>query len=365
MATGEVTEVLWNLRVKRLPGATIPERWWTEPGWLDRILEILASHDLWPSFDTIANLDGEPPVPCGSFAALLAATRTWKPGIHELRSSRPGRGSHVTLDLERAAFGMHLWFTDADLDGRRDGLTRAVARAGLDLLAALRPGFGLDGISACHAVDFVYPRVRPPIHYAGWPLGAIVAIVDLRQERQNTAVGQSTPEFVELYERVSRSALPPGAEVTFADDAYAIRWVDSLRDRDHVRARLGAHDAWAAATLPVSRDPDWNALGDRRVAGHLAPRPPFTLYDAVQQLACVAIGAHADGWVDAADAQALAAIRRQPPAPIARLVAIVHRRDVALALFPRLRQLGLDGVVYPDEAGRLWDPFPPGLWKAP
>jgi len=110
----------------------------------------------------------------------------------------------------------------------------------------------------------------------------------------------------------------------------------------------------------------FNALGDELVLGQFEPKPPFALHDAAQQFACVGVGAWADGRVDPADEQQLAALRRESPLPIARLAALVQSREVAIAAYDRLRRAGADTALYPSADGsKLWDPWPRGLWLSP
>ena len=51
--------------------------------------------------------------------------------------------------------------------------------------------------------------------------------------------------------------------------------------------------------------------------------------------------------------------------PVAAVRVIVPLRHHAFEIAEQARAAGIDGVLYPDDDGDLWNPDPPGAWRTP
>jgi hypothetical protein len=100
--------------------------------------------------------------------------------------------------------------------------------------------------------------------------------------------------------------------------------------------------------------------------------PPLTFYDRGDRHGYKAIFATVDdarpdarrGDLEEA-ASWIAAGRLPDGTPVSGVSVIVPTREVALALRRKAGALGFTRLLYADDTGMLWNPFPPGKWIAP
>jgi hypothetical protein len=362
---GELNHVVLHLIAHPAPSSnvTVPDAWWAQDGELDRALQALVDHDLWPSSLSVARRKQTRET--WTFADAKTwreLARAWPAGYYRLDPSDES-GTHLELHLDRGNFRVWIVYRGDELERRRATLPTAAARGGLAFATAVRPTWSVEP-SWMTAEDFEVPRRRPPVDPLTLAGRTLVDVIDVGRVRADVAGGWQSQWVLDELERAATVALPASAERYVNGEIFAIRWVESLVDPQAVRDAQMAQEDWVRAHLTTKPDADFNELGDRRINAALAPAPPLTLYDPSSGFACLAVGAWSDGSVDPADEQHLAALRAKPPVPITRLAAVVTSRDVAIAAFERLKRAGADTVLYMADDGRvLWDPFPPGLWR--
>jgi hypothetical protein len=208
-----------------------------------------------------------------------------------------------------------------------------------------------------------FPRARPR-RTSDWLLEAIVDIVDPTFEPYDDKDWR-----VPLARALAEASPPPPATRQERDGVVIIRWVDDPSNAEAAMRGARSHEAWIATVLPTQVAEGWNERGDERVPSpfqrHSAA--PFDLWDPQGHVGFVILPASAPASADAAAYARLPELMRSPAAGDDRLPAAAH-----LVLPSRERALTLAGsrirpanrALY-EEAGRFWDPRPPGNWFEP
>jgi hypothetical protein len=146
------------------------------------------------------------------------------------------------------------------------------------------------------------------------------------------------------------------------------RWAERLADDEYIEQCRSLQEQWLVEALDPPRDERYNELGDYRVAADVPNDDVLTLYDGMRQRGYKATVVFPDGSVDQElFAEMTRWIDRQETPdgrPMQELYLIVQSRAAAVSIHDRAVSIGLKAVYYSDNAGALWDPFPPGLWVA-
>jgi hypothetical protein len=163
--------------------------------------------------------------------------------------------------------------------------------------------------------------------------------------------------------------LPSWAQRQQIGDVTIIQWVDDahLGDADELKRRLSERDMLLSSMLDASLAPGWNEAGETDATPVAAqPRPPLTLYSPPLAVGYKAVhSASGDEAVRAALQQAgqwLKQGKLDESTPLTNVIVVTDSRKSAEAIRPLALAEGLRDVVYTDDEGHMWNPFPPGEW---
>jgi hypothetical protein len=340
--------------------------WWRDGKLIQIVLEALARRDLWLDFGQHAPPRGA----STTFASrpdLLREAPAWSSGSHVLSADpkgNPGR-SYVALGLQRGAFDLFLAVIGDDMASRRSTLLQSLVDFTVDVCAALGDGWTLGFANGAWAVDFDYPRERPPREFGDWVIGALLNVVQLSAwtaedaEEDRRATGKRLSEA---------SRLPAGARREERGTLSFFRWVPHLGDDARTAAALASQERWTAKTLDPPIANGWNEQGDQRLWMVTASkREDVSLYDTAEEHGYLVVAARDDGSTDpkalARAAQWGKAGKLPDGTPLAGIGLIVTSRKAAVALFQKGLPDGVQDVLFTsDDGSTFWNPFPPGLW---
>jgi len=140
-----------------------------------------------------------------------------------------------------------------------------------------------------------------------------------------------------------------------------------LADVEALRQRLAARERWLIREAGATPERDWNAAGDIKhglIGGE--PHSPLTLYSRALGIGYKAIhGTAPPAEIEATLRQVgrwIADRRVDDETELSDVVIIADSRTSAFALRARMDEAGVKHVVYADDGGHLWDPFPDGEW---
>lgn len=339
-----------------------PRAWWKEGDPLGRIFACARAADLWLDFDHVVKGSGRPKhfdseqELAASIVAGAPARYTIQPG----KSEEPD--CHLTLDIKSLWLRLRFHVGGALLDSLRDTLLDRFISLSTRIhddfhdTALLGPGLAVE----IHEPDF--PRIRPPREPGFWVYGDAVDFI-CRKFHEESPKGK--PEDAR---RMLAAPMPAGTKRIEVGDLVIFRWVDTLRDGDHVAARRALQEQWLVNVLNPPISSGYNEAGDRlEVPLSAESKPPLTFYDSTFQAGYKATALAPDGSADEElfDELAQWISSRQLPdgTPLTQLNLILPNRDSALRVRERASAIGVNNVYYADNEGRWWNPFPPGLWR--
>jgi hypothetical protein len=174
----------------------------------------------------------------------------------------------------------------------------------------------------------------------------------------------------EELDKMLRAPMSPGASRELRGDLVIFRWVDDLSEPRRVREALVAQQKWLVDVVNPPLHSSYNELGDQHqmVTGQ-APSEYLTFKDAFTSQGFKAMAIHPDASVDEDTLDMLdrlAEWNKSGKLPDGSLVhgmsLILPNRESALRIHPLAEARGIPNVLYLDDQGRLWNPFPSGAW---
>lgn len=346
-------------------GAEHGTRWWSDPSIVRSVVGSIEQGGLWLGFDRVGVAGRGATVPCSTPTELAIASTAWDSGVYDVTGAAPTEeGSSLRLSVDTDELRVQLFVGGPDLETRRATLMSAVC----DFVARIRSELeGRVWVLAGNAVasGIALPRVRPLRVGRSLQQGALLDVLD-RDVYADLALRLPEDGWSEELDCVSTAPLPAGAVRDERGPLLFFRWIDALVDDATVVAAVVEQSRWVARYVKTSLAPGWNEAGDRIEGGlQLSPQGPLAFYNAHHHFGYQPVVALPDGSVDE-DALAQAALWRRQGLPdgtrIDRMALIVPKRAAALVLQPRAAALGIDQVLYTDNSGRWWNPFPSGSW---
>lgn len=333
-----------------------PSPWWKD-GLVGRALaEALTGAGLWLDYRFSGTAGGRLRKLRGP-DELESLMRKWKP-LEYVLQREPEYDADTTavrLSLREALFSADVQLAGEDVASRADGLLDAFAAFGAALFPALAPKAVLT--SGNTLLDDPYPRPRPP-HVAtlGFAPGSPLDLFDVEALRAQATRTQ--------LDAVLKARLPPDSKRSRQGRLVTLRWAQGIRDAEALAAARARQEQWLIEHVGLDRDTSYNEAGDlRENASGASAHPPLTAYDrriATGYKAVVPPAMDDEQW---ADIERWVRRRKLPDgSPLHALKLIVPNRELAVEVRGRALEAGVDAVLYTDNDGRWWDPFPPGTW---
>jgi hypothetical protein len=199
-------------------------------------------------------------------------------------------------------------------------------------------------------------RPRPPRNLGPIRQDAVLDVINVRSPSPPTQLSA-------LMENLE-SELPKHTSLTKLGDYWMINWVASIKtDQKSLETAMTARLAWYYDNDEFPVFGNYNQLGDSLV-GPLNPveDPFYTLYSPFNGMAYKALA----GLPERLSEEALIAtmqddLRRgstREGRSLKSVTLIVPSRDLAVKYSQQARDLDFKSVVYPDNEGDLWNPFP-------
>lgn len=336
--------------------------WWRDGRTASGLRDLLQRHGLWFELAHIGKAGERRPTPLTS---IEDAAATWKPRVTiELRSDRDA-ATRLRLTPLPNYLRLRIVVAPGDVEAHAATLLDAMIAFAAELRASdLADGVRLARGCSIRPADEDYARPRPPRQLRGWDSGAIVAFVD--REWYVDAIGE--PGAAEELARILAAALPPGATREEHGAMVVFRFVRDLTDPVAVAAARSAYQLWIEKLVPGDVAAGWNEAGDAQILIAAPERhPPLTFYDPTDQHGYKAIFAAPDGegLEELEQAASWIKAKRLPDGtPVSGVSVIVPTREAAIALRERAGALGFYRLLYADNNGQLWNPFPAGHWIA-
>lgn len=266
-----------------------------------------------------------------------------------------------TIDVYEGNCSIDLYFDDELARRRADSLLSDAGEALRSFAADGDAAWRVRRSSGLSIRNFAYPRPRPArtLHVVDAAM-----LIDVVDERAHTSADEK-----KAVKTLREAKLPKGVRRTVSGPRIVLEWAAdvTLADEEGLRERLAERERWLAQHLEGTLDPNWNEAGDIR-SGFIGgqPHPPLTLYSPPLGVGYKAIhGAMPAAEIDEALQQAAGWIssgKVDEQTPVSDVIIIADSRKAAVALHPRMVKAGVRHVIYPDEDGTMWDPFPEGSW---
>jgi len=340
-------------------------RWWRDSRRLGRILEALRRNDLWFDFRYLG-VEAGALQPFDRVEQVLGASVDWQKRTYVLHTrgdigmEASVRASHISFSVSGGTLWLQLSILGPELQQRRATLIDQLIGFVRQILSDFPGVIRIDSGSYASVDGLRHASVRPPRVETRWSYGHLFDVLDpMRLEK--------TP-LADDARRLLDARLPAGAERIEERGVVFLRWARDLVDEGDVSLGLARQERFFVDTLNPRPIAAYNDVGDKRVKPSSAEvRPPLTAYDRAEHIGYQVLRAEADGSVDEkgwAQVSAWARAGRLPDgAPLAGVRVIVPRRPAATALHGRALADGIEAVLYRDDGGGWWDPFPPGLWQ--
>ncbi len=343
-----------------------PVPWLKERERIEALVEAILES---PLFASIAggSFDGGPfaAVAPGKLAKKIASG---KEVIARLQDQASNRTLLVGLDLYPERAEVRLMVTGPALAANAAGAIDELIAVAKRCVAALRGAAGLsDGYVQAdyQGSSLDYPRPRPPREAPRYPARSIVTLLD--PAFHATPARFAKPEQLKA---LLTPAPPAPAKMTKDDGLVVVRWTSTLDDAA-LKAGASAHAQWVADRLAPDIVDGFNEHGDQRDARAEGSkgRGKLTFYDAESEVGYKAVLVLPDGtpeergWKEATKVAKAGAL--PDGTPVAAVRVIVPLRHHAFEIAAQARAAGIDGVLYPDDDGDLWNPDPPGAWRTP
>ena len=323
-----------------------------------QVLTLLDSKGIFPSRLKVSQRPGrlKKTIPPSELPALAAAS----PNPSELSLAAPNiddfSGSVV---LSAARCSINLFLPAEHLKKTAIGHEKLLTI--LRAIAALATSFRLDRDTGADVRGVNYPRKRPP----RVPLmSAAAGLIDFFDER--TA---KTDDEKNVIPHLHQTPLPKGAGRYAEGPVLILDWLNgtSLEDTQALRQKLSLRHQWLIQFAGTKTEPNWNAQGDLKhgfIGG--VPHQALTLFTPALGIGYKAV--HSEEPNDEIEetlqsvAQWIKAKRVDNQTEVSDVFIIADSREAALTLHPKLKAAGIKHIIYPDDAGHFWDPFPEGDW---
>ena len=178
---------------------------------------------------------------------------------------------------------------------------------------------------------------------------------------------QAEPHKREEVETLLSLDLPDWVDRRDKDDLVILRWVDRFDDEDHIRERLTKTHLWLVEHLDPPIHLNYTEQGDRRSnPSDRIESERLTFYAPLVRHGYKATICREDGSVDEQLFEEMESWIEAGETPEGEELHALHlvlpSRDAALRIREGADELGVEKVLYMDNDGDLWDPFPEGEW---
>jgi hypothetical protein len=316
---------------------------------------------LWLDFDHAGKRGGRPKR-FDSEEQLAAASDAWGANLYTVQRGRDERPEcYLQLSLGPAGAEVRYSMRGETLERFRDTLLDRFTDLTVCIHEAFHGTARLGPRLGVEIFDPPFPRVRPPRAEGFWTYGNAADFI-CREFHERSSRGQ--PEVVR---RLLKAPMPAGTRRAEKGDLVILRWATNLSDAEQVARRRTLQEQWYVNVLSPPVGSGYNEAGDYLETPPAAERrPPLTLYDAAGATGYKATALAPDGGVDeelfAEMAEWVRAGRLPDGTPLGQLHLILPNRESALRARARAAAAGVGKVLYADDEGGWWNPFPPGLW---
>lgn len=291
---------------------------------------------------------------------LSDVIKKMKSGIYVLSDAEKGEGySDLYVSFRNEIISFQL-FRDSGWENLNEEIKNLVKYYSL-LYSNLHEAIEFPLVSSISLPEVEYAQRRPPKR---WRVFDPWGIVDFIKPSQI-----DFPDAEKITHSLCHGDLPKGVfRQAIDDDMVMVDW-SGLALEDHaIDKKLSTRSIWYHENSAFENDSSFNELGDIKVEIFENKKTrEFTFYDVISKTGYKAIGFDQKSSTYEIDKiknlqKLLQSQKTSDGLPLLKVYIIVNMREFAL----HLRQIVLDhhlsGVIFSDEAGQLWNPFPDGLW---
>jgi hypothetical protein len=359
--TGEIKEIVLNVWMN-FQGD--PHWWWTDSSTLAKILDVLREQDLWFDF-RFFGIEAGKLDPFTTIEEVLAASSSWTNRSYVLHSQREGGfetafGSpYISFNLKGGELWLQLMVNGSALDNCKATLIENIANFLAQVHVSLK---GTARISKAFVEQqgLRYPHLRPLRNDYDWKFGHLIDAVD-------PVCGEQFPGLRNEVEKIVSASAPQAVKRIQQDSLVIFCWVDNLLDDAVVSQGCKIQERFLIETIAPPILGSLNALGDLQISVNTVAHDPLTAYDASKQIGYCALIADNDGGVNGKEWGEISEWAKTGQLPDGTMLSevriIVPYRSAAIALYDRAKANGIAKVLYVDEKGAWWDPFPLDIWQ--
>jgi hypothetical protein len=329
---------------------------WTDAGACETLLGLLESSGFEMSFTHIAKLSGKPRrlTSRKQLVDQLAAE-----DVHLTADGVSDRSLSFIRDADRESIA-------ARLSGDNWGACsiRFVKALHLQLKDRL-----LIGPKIFVTPEIAASKLRPPRRHQFLVMQSCCDVLSAEGVLQSPFVirhPNSREEFEKQFQTLATEKLPEGARRTLDDDLLTLQWAPDDAREEQVRGAIEMRQRWLNEHITLELEGGYNALGDAAVYGFgLTEHANATFYNEGAAEAYKAVVAF-KGKIDASvldDVRIWLKKGALPDGkPLKRANLILPNRQAALDVRDVALSAGVSKVLYVDDSGGWWDPFPEGDW---
>jgi hypothetical protein len=290
---------------------------------------------------------------------LSGQLKAIKSGVHVLSDVAEGEAStELRISIRKELIGIQL-FRDIAMEN----LARECAELQdlFRLLYADLKSVQFPLLSSIALPEIDYRKPRPAKRWRKFDPWGIVDFIKPSQV--------DFPDAKLITHKLTSGALPKGVvRHKIDEDMIAVDWSKMVLPELGVDRLLSQRSVWYSQNSEFEKDSDYNEAGDLRVDVFQNKKAnDLTFYDAMTQTGFRAIGfdpksqSYEEDKVKKLEAM-LKKGKTSEGFPLLKAYVVVSKREFALHLKSALEGRQLAGVLYADDAGQLWNPFPEGLW---
>jgi hypothetical protein len=293
-------------------------------------------------------------------SSLVDVLKTIKPGIYVLSDAESGKGStELRFSFRNELISIQCW-RSAERDNLREESQRLIRYFKL-LYITLQEVIGFPLVSSISLPEIDYARRRPPKRWRAFDPWGIVDFIRLSQV--------DFPDAEKITNNLCYGTLPEGVvREIMNQDMVIIDWTNLAMADKSIDKTLSNRSEWFYTNSEFERDTSFNEWGDLRVdVFDNKKTSDLTFYDRMTESGYKAIGFDpANGFYEIDKLQKLNKLLRKKKTseglPILNVYVIVAKREFAISLKAEIDNYNLSGILYADDDGQLWNPFPDGLW---
>lgn len=267
--------------------------------------------------------------------------------------------SILELDIEDISLNIRLILTTSEIE--LDKNLKLLKKAIILFFATFKKILEFDLVSTICLPDREFPQTRPPRLWRKFNPTGVIDVINPNKV--------DSDDIKPLIMAIEEGNLPVGINKTKIDNnLILIDWLEVEKAEGNIDDTISIRCRWIYDHSDFLQRSNYNSIGDKLVTIlDKIKTPYFTFYSRFAKVAYqVYVPDPNTNIIDRESLNKLINWLEKGQSPdgfeITKIDLIFPTREDAIHYKPEVERFGFSTVLYPDNKGNLWDPFPKGLW---